>query len=128
MQFCELDIFLQTIVLNNDKGNRNYIWNSQKYSSAKAYKHLIGSSQVDTALRWLWSPSCQPKHKVFFQLLLQDRLNRRGLLRRKTMNFESYTCELCIMQREENLRHLFFRCSFAKNCWLQLGIQVPTWL
>jgi hypothetical protein len=52
-----------------------------------------------------------------FWLLLQDRLNTRGLLRRKNMYLDSYVCELCIRQREEILWHLFFRCPFAKNCW-----------
>jgi hypothetical protein len=27
-----------------------------------------------------------------------------------------------------NLRHLFFRCPFAKNCWLQIAVLVPMWL
>jgi hypothetical protein len=44
------------------------------------------------------------------------------------MHLESYTCDLCVLQREETLRHLRFRCSFAKNCWQQIGVIVPTWL
>jgi hypothetical protein len=50
------------------------------------------------------------------------------MLRRKNMYLESYTCDLCILQKEERLRHLFFKCSFARNCWAQIGIIVPTWL
>jgi hypothetical protein len=68
------------------------------------------------------------KHKVFYWLLLQNRLNTRGLLRRKNMHLESYTCDLCLLQRVKNLRHLFFRCPFAKNCWLQIEVLVPMWL
>jgi hypothetical protein len=44
------------------------------------------------------------------------------------MYLESYVYELYILQKEERLRHLFFKCSFAKNCWAQIGIIVPTWL
>jgi hypothetical protein len=44
------------------------------------------------------------------------------------MHLESYTCDLCILQREETLRHIFFRYSFAKNCCQQIGVIVPTWL
>jgi hypothetical protein len=44
------------------------------------------------------------------------------------MIIDSYSCELCILQKEEKLRHLFYRCSFAKCCWQQIGIFVPTWL
>jgi hypothetical protein len=65
------------------------------------------------------------KTQGIFLLLLQDRLNTRGLLllRRKNMQLESYTCELCLL-REEKLRHLFFKYSFAKKtigCRSQLG-------
>jgi hypothetical protein len=31
-------------------------------------------------------------------------------------------------QREETLGHLFLRISFAKDCWLQIGVVVSTWL
>jgi hypothetical protein len=51
-----------------------------------------------------------------------------SLLRRKNMHLESYTCELCLLQKEEKLRHLFFKCSFVRNCWGHIGITVPTWL
>jgi hypothetical protein len=47
---------------------------------------------------------------------------------RKNMFLESYDYELCIIQKEGRLRHLFFKCSFAKNCWAQIGVNVPTWL
>jgi hypothetical protein len=57
-----------------------------------------------------------------------NRLNRRGMLRRKNMHLESYNGDLCILQKEEKLRHLFYRCPFAKHCWLQIGINIPTWL
>jgi hypothetical protein len=29
---------------------------------------------------------------------------------------------------EESLRHLFYKCPFAKNCWRYIGVAVPTWL
>jgi hypothetical protein len=49
-------------------------------------------------------------------------------LLRSEVQMESYSCELCLLQKEERLRHLFFRCPFAKNCWLLIGVKVPTWL
>jgi hypothetical protein len=57
-----------------------------------------------------------------FQLLLKDRLSTRELLQHKEMNLESYTCDLCILQRPETRAHLFLRCKFAKACWNSLGI------
>jgi hypothetical protein len=45
------------------------------------------------------------------------------------MNIDSLDCELCLMQKEEKLkRHLFFKCLFARNCWNQIGVVVPTWI
>jgi hypothetical protein len=44
------------------------------------------------------------------------------------MILESYDCELCILQKGERVRHIFYGCSFAKNCWNSIGIIVPTWL
>jgi hypothetical protein len=41
------------------------------------------------------------------------------------MVLESYTCENCILQREETLYHLFLRCNFAKRCWEAIGLNSP---
>jgi hypothetical protein len=41
-----------------------------------------------------------------------------GILRRRNMTLDSYVCEMCLLQREETLRHLFFSCPFAKYCWV----------
>jgi hypothetical protein len=69
------------------------------------------------------------KHKVFFWLLIKNRLNTRSLLKKKNMFLESYVCEFCIHQSEEKLEHLFFKkCMFARNCWQAIGISMPTWL
>jgi hypothetical protein len=64
----------------------------------------------------------------FFWLHLKNRLNTRNLLRRKNMPLESYDCELCLLIKQEKLRHLFFKCLFARNCWNQIGVNSPTWL
>jgi hypothetical protein len=95
-RFCELEIYMQSLQQSNDKDKWTYIWGSQDYSSVKAYKHLIGAQRVHLVYRMLWKSSDQLKHKVFFWLLLKNRLNTRGLLRRKRMQLESYACEMCI--------------------------------
>jgi hypothetical protein len=66
------------------------------------------------------------KHKVFFWLLLKDRLSTRELLRRKQMDLDSYTCDLCLRGKMETVAHLFFRCTFAKACWNLIGVSVVT--
>jgi hypothetical protein len=60
--------------------------------------------------------------------MLKNRINTRGLLRKKNTHLGSYVCELCIYQRGESLRHLFYKCPFAKNCWRYIGVSVPSWL
>jgi hypothetical protein len=119
---------MQSLQLTNTKDTWSYIWGTKNYSSVKAYMHLLGFDSVHPTLKWIWKTKCQTKHKVFFWLLLQDRLNTRGMLRRRNMYLDSYVCEICIRQREESLWHLFFRCSFAKNYWQQIGISISVWL
>jgi hypothetical protein len=101
------------------------MWGSQQYSSQKAYKHMIGHETVYPIYRWLWKSKCQPKHKVFFWLLLKDMLNTRSLLRR-SIELESYTYKNCILQREEIVSHLFLRCNYARRCWQLVSITPHT--
>lgn len=42
---------------------------------------------------WIWKSKCQPKQKIFFQLLLKDRFSTRLLLRWRGMELDTYTCE-----------------------------------
>jgi hypothetical protein len=80
--------------------------------------------------RWLWASKCQSKHKMFFWLLLKNRLKPKGVLRRKNNVFlDSYHCELCLFQKEEKLKHLFFQMSICKELLeSNRGYIVPTWL
>jgi hypothetical protein len=114
---------LSAVALSDQNDNWHYLWCSLSFSSAKVYRHLMGQVQVHPAFRWLWSCSCQPKHKVFFWLCLQDRLSIRNVLKCRNMVLDSYTCENCILQREEMWYHLFLGCNFAKSCWQIIGIQ-----
>jgi len=124
-QFNELHTYVVALQQTEMADKWTYIWGNAIFSSVKTYKQLSGFKRVDPAHTWLWKSSCQQKHKVFFWLLINDRLNTRGLLRRKNMVLDSYACEMCILQREESLRHLLFRCNFAKNCWASIGIFYP---
>ncbi|KAG2577726.1 hypothetical protein PVAP13_6NG222600 [Panicum virgatum] len=42
------------------------------------------------------------------------------------MELESYTCDLCILQKIESVTHLFLRCNFAKAYWASIGVSVIT--
>jgi hypothetical protein len=93
-----------------------YIWGSFFFSSAKAYKHLVGHRTVHPAFKWLWKSVCQNKHKVFFWLLLNDRLSTRDILQRKGI--------CCQVETVKTLPHLFITCPFALACWSTIHMQV----
>jgi len=89
---------LNSVQDTDEKDIWSYIWGSPFFSSAKSYKHLTGHRVVHDAFRWLWNSFCQNKQKVFFWLLLKDRLSTRELLRRKNMELPDYTCVCCAKQ------------------------------
>jgi hypothetical protein len=101
-----------------------YIWGSGIFTSKQAYDSMKGHSQAPAPFHWLWKSRCQGKHRVFFWLLLNDRLNTRNLLRCKRFHVLSTICVLCNMDMEVTLMHLFFTCEFAQLCWTSLHI---TW-
>lgn len=116
-QVMNLQQTMGSINLENVDDIWTYTGGSTKFSSAKTYRKLIGHHQNDPAYKWIWKSSCQPKHKVSYWLLLNDRLSTRNILRRKHIHLESYNCELCSQGIEETSRHLFFSCPFAQQCW-----------
>ena len=87
----------------------SYIWGSNKYSSQKAYKFMIGHQPTPPHFGWIWKSSCQSKHKFFFWLLLRDRLNTRNLLARKNFQLQSLLCF-----NNDSLQHLTRRCSLIQ--------------
>lgn len=82
------------------------MWGNGFFSSSKTYRHLSGHRQVHKVFNWLWKSKCQNKHKVFFWLVLKDRLSTRNILKRKHMILPSYSCVSCHHDKEETLFHL----------------------
>jgi hypothetical protein len=87
-QYLELQVVWEQIVLSNVKDRWRYIGGSDSYSTQKAYRHLMGQTQVHSIYKHLWKSKCQPKHKFFYWLWLKNRLNTRNMLRRKNMILE----------------------------------------
>jgi hypothetical protein len=73
----------------NSSDCQTYIWGSGVFTSKQAYDSLIGQRQASAAYQWIWKSCCQGKVKVFFWLLLNDRLNIRNLLQRKQFHISS---------------------------------------
>jgi hypothetical protein len=69
LQYCELEVYIQSLQDYNLADQRKYISGNGQYSSLRAYKQLSGSQQIHPAYRWLWASTCQPKHKVYIFLV-----------------------------------------------------------
>jgi len=113
-QLVEIAESLESLPASNDTDIWTYIWGTPFFSTSKAYKHLNGHMPTHALFQKIWMSSCQAKHKVFFWLLLRDRLSTRALLRRRNMQLPSYDCACCTLDVEETLSHLFLTCPFAQ--------------
>ena len=123
-QLTDLAEKLNSLQISNESDIWSYIWSSPFFSSAKAYRHLTGHRMIHDAFSWLWKSACQNKHKVFFWLLLKDRLSSRDILRRRSMVLPDYNCVFCINPPAETTEHLFLHCTFAQSCWPSLNLLV----
>jgi hypothetical protein len=75
-----MNILLQSLQAVGQNDIWSYMWGNKEYSVQKAYKHFSENDYVHPTFKWIWKSSCQAKQKIFFWLLLQNRLNTRGLL------------------------------------------------
>jgi hypothetical protein len=79
-QFLLLNSEMDNLILSEDKDVWNYIWGNGIFSVKRAYETIFGHSPTHPVFKLLWVSKCQPKHKVFFWLLLHDKLNTRERL------------------------------------------------
>jgi hypothetical protein len=60
-------------------------------------------------------------HKV-----MVDRLNTKTMLKRRNISSgdeDEPHCVTCNDGADEDIEHLFFSCSFARNCWVKINIE-----
>lgn len=86
----------------------------------KMYKAISGNCNTHNIFKFLWNTACRLRHKIFFWLLLHDRLSTRNLLHRRSMYLEDYNCALRTDSTEETLSHLFWNCPFSLACWFSI--------
>jgi hypothetical protein len=123
---------LQTILHYVGFSEENDQWlpfsSSSVFKVSKAYKMVIGTHIVNPAIKWLWKTCCQYKHKVFFGLLLNDRLNSRELLQRKCFFLPDYSCVRLFGYgiQESSIDEVLPRqcpCLRAFKSWRERGIR-----
>jgi hypothetical protein len=118
---------MDNLEINSEEDRWTYIWGTNQFTVHKAYNALNGHMPTHLVYNWLWSSKCQPKQRVFFWLLLHDKLVNltQGTDKKIHVTLESYTCENYILQRVETIYHLFLSCNFAGKCWASIGITTP---
>ena len=107
---------LDSVQLSDSEYCWSYSWGNGIFSTKKVYKRLEGHRPTNLIFRWLWKSSCQNKHKLFFWLLIHDRLNTKELLRRKHMPLQDTSCSMWSLNTEDDARHLFI--SPIHSCML----------
>lgn len=122
VQYVELLNLISEMPHSNDSDRWEYIWGTGTFSCTNAHKHLKGQRKIHPAFNWLWKSACQMKHRIFFWLLLQDKLSTRERLRRRNMILDDYNCVGCGSAHEELVEHLFLKCPFAVQCWALLNL------
>jgi hypothetical protein len=98
----------------NDNDSWTYIWGSRIFTSKQAYVNMKGHYSAPLTFQWLWKSRCQGKNKVFFWLLLNDRLNTRNLLRHNRFHLPSTNCVMFNHGVEETMHHLFCNVNLHK--------------
>ena len=112
---------LDNIQSEADKDLWKFQWNSSGCSTRKVYLELNKYPKAPVIFKWIWKSPCLSKHKFFFWLMIQDRVNTRDLLTRKNFHVESTSCVLCDDSVLETMPHLFFSCKFSTEFWEKLG-------
>jgi hypothetical protein len=123
-QFQTLQDLMVNLPVGNDSDSWEVFGSATNFKVSPAYKHIVGQHVVYPAINKLRKTSCHSKHRVFFWLLLQDRLNTRQLLQRKFFFLPDYSCTMCGSLQMESRNHLFFTCPFAIMCWQYIS---PRW-
>jgi hypothetical protein len=124
VQLNLFQVMLQDLMPHADNDSWTVLGNSSLHVS-KVYNKLMGDVRAVPALDWMWKGCCQQKHKVFFWLLIHNRLNTRALLQRKNFLMTDYSCIMCNQQHLETRDHLFFQCPFAVLCCQYI---CPLWI
>ena len=118
-QFQELQGITQSLQITNQVDRWIYPWGNT-YLLSKCIRSYKGEPATPI-LKKLWKNAAILRYKIFFWLLLHDRVNTRNMLQRRTFYLPCYNCALFPMNTDETSQHLFWDCDFAPLLALHLG-------
>ncbi|KAL2894836.1 LINE-1 retrotransposable element ORF2 protein [Bienertia sinuspersici] len=107
--FCKIkdDLLEKQIDLHSHTYSIKQVYNSLTHTGGKVHWDKV-----------VWNRAALPKHQFLMWLSIRGRLLTRDRLSRLGMSTET-TCCLCQSGEETHL-HLFFQCSFSRECLSRL--------
>ncbi|XP_074347514.1 uncharacterized protein LOC141686355 [Apium graveolens] len=99
--------------------NGQYTVKSTYFQWSKSQSTGEGTS-ISVGLKRLWRLPIPHKIRVFLWRLCRNTISVRNRLREKGVPV-TISCPMCVGE-VEHLRHIFFECSFSKECWQLVGM------
>jgi len=93
-----------------------------KFQTSLLYKALMAATALPSDFaKMVWNNCALPRVKFFIWLLVQNRIQSRSNLLKKSIITDA-TCALC-HNCDESADHLIFTCPVAASLWQHVGIE-----
>ena len=101
---------------------RNFQGTEGKFQTSLLYKALMAATAPPSDFaKMVWNNCAPPRVKFFIWLLVQNRIQSRSNLLKKSIITDA-TCALC-HNCDESADHLIFTCPVAASLWQHVGIE-----
>lgn len=123
IQARELDDIIQEVILSGINDQLICRHNKDGYSSKAGYAHYFNVSEINN-VAWskLWRIKIPPKVILFLWKIEHGVLPTSKFLYSRLNNGINPICLRCIhLNLEEDIPHIFWRCSFALEVWLEVA-------
>ena len=95
-----------------------------RLNSSLLYRMLQATKgDMSDGASFIWGSRAPPRVKFFGWLLLNDRVQSKANLQKKTV-VQDAKCDICHASNED-ADHIMFRCQFAQELWSSLGFLLP---
>jgi hypothetical protein len=99
------------------------VWGN-RYTSSKFYSHVFNNIDSHPIFKAVWKSRYTPVSNFLLGSFWWTGSNTKSMLQRRHLNVQDDTlCIMCNSGEKETIDHLFFRCSFARNCWATIQNQ-----